>query len=118
MVDLKDATNVAERVCLATSDQEYREQAEQARLQNEDRADLQEKTLDRHFANQVQKLDEVRRRHLLRRREALARATEGRVRALKDRVERQRMEIADRRRFTHRSDQICVGLVRIEEADD
>ena len=60
-------------------------------------------------------LEQVRQRHISRGRDTLVKATEGRMQALKARVERRRLQIEDGRRLEHRKDEICVGLLRLEE---
>ena len=83
-------------------DEEYEEFVEDIRRQNDDRADLQLKNLDRHLKRQKQQMEEIRRTHLINGRASLAKATEGRMRALEERVERQTAKITGGRKLVHK----------------
>lgn len=109
--DLAKAARVVETVCLKELNSRYRLEVESELLQNEDRADLQQRSLERHFDTQQERLARILSDHVDRGRTALAKATEGRIRALEARVERQRIQIAERRRFRHRSEDTCAGLI-------
>jgi len=114
-VDLECAFDVADGVCLAGSQSAYKRRVAELRAQNDDRAQIQERTLDRTLEDQRAKLREVLARHRERGRTGLVAATEGRIRALEERVERKRREIKRRRAFDHRSEEICAGLILVEE---
>jgi len=84
--------------------------------ENLDRADLQERNLARHLENQTAQLERVRDGHLEHRRMALVRATEGRLTALKNRIERERLRIAERRNIKYSPQKdTCVVLVKITD---
>jgi len=85
----------------------------QLKNENNDRADIQERALDRHLDNQLSRLEEVKQGHLAQGRDALAKATEGKMQALKNRIEMRKLEINDRRALKHRCDELCVGVIRI-----
>lgn len=86
---------------------------EEINAQNNDRIDFQERTLERHLKNQTLKLNEVREKHRLAGRQSLIRATEGRIRALHQRVDRQLLAIKEKREITNRNEEICVALVQV-----
>lgn len=114
-VDLLEAARLANQVCLAQADQAYAAFVSERRAQNDDRADIQERSADAHFRARLETLTEVRDRHARHGRHGLARATEGQIAALQRWIERERRRIADRRRLTERKDEICVGLIQLEE---
>jgi hypothetical protein len=83
------------------------------RAQNEDRADAEIRSLERHLAQQTTKYEEIRRRHLQRKNLGLARAQETNIQRLKARVERQRLALEEKRKLRASMDEICVGVVRV-----
>ena len=80
---------------------------------NADRADVQEKTLDRHLDNQLAKLNEVLEKHRGLNRASLAKATEGKIEKLKNRVDRKKIEIRQRREVFHSKGLICAGNIDV-----
>jgi superfamily II DNA or RNA helicase len=113
LVSLELAVVCANEHCLAYSDQRYAEYVAEMQNRNADRADIQEKTLERHLKNQLDKLLIVKAKHAQFGRESLAKATEGKIIALKNRVERKRIEIQKRRELNVSKDEICVGIVKV-----
>lgn len=112
-VELERAEEIANETCLLEGDRAFDSYVEEIRAENEDRAGIQIRALDKHFTNQMTSLDEIRDRHVGRGRMALAKATEGRMRALEGRVEKRRYELERRRQTTHRKDEISVGLIKV-----
>jgi len=112
IVDLNEAAEITDR-CLAFSEMKYRQHVEQLINENNDRADIQESVLERHLQNQVTMLEEVKRNHMALGRDALAKATQGKIDALKSRVEMKKLEINQRRHLKHRCDELCVGLIKV-----
>jgi superfamily II DNA or RNA helicase len=82
--------------------------------QNEDRIQLQERTLKNHLEIQRGKLNETKRKHIHANRESLAKATDGKIRKLEDSVNRQQAAINSNRNPSYRSDEVCVAIVRVE----
>jgi len=109
--DPAEAARVVETTCLKELESRYKLEVESELLQNEDRADLQQRSLERHLHTQHERLKQVLREHVEKGRAALAKATEGRIRALEARVERQRIQISERRKFRHRSEDASAGLI-------
>ena len=114
-VDFPQAARIADECCLARSEDRFGEFEQNLRCQNEDRADLQLSTLEKHLARQRTKLEEVRDRHREKDRASLVKATEGRIRALDSRAEMKRIEIERRRQTASRRRDISVGVVRVGE---
>jgi hypothetical protein len=113
-VDFATAAHLANEVCLAESDKEYDSFVQELQAQNDDRADIQQRSAEAHFRARSETLTNVRDRHVLAGRHGLARATEAQIEALKRWIERERARVAERRRMTQRKDEICVGLITLE----
>lgn len=112
LVNMETARRQAQE-CLEVSYASYDEHVTQVENENNDRADIQEKALERHLNNQLQRLEEVKRGHIVQGRDALAKAIQGKIDALKSRVQMRIMEIKERRVLKHRCDELCVGLIRL-----
>jgi hypothetical protein len=113
-IALDRAADLAWNFCLPHSDRKYDEYVTEMQNKNADRADIQEKTLDRHLKNQLAKLNDVLEKHKRLGRDSLAKATEGKMIKLKNRVERKMIEIRQRREIFHSKDLICTGIVKVE----
>jgi hypothetical protein len=112
-LDIKRVISLANENCLHDSDLRYAEFVKDLQNQNEDRADLQERTLNWHLQNQLAKLNAVLDKHTLAGRAPLAKATEGRISALENRFERKKLEINKRRKMVPSKNDICVGVVNV-----
>jgi hypothetical protein len=112
-LDLTLVVRAVNEACLGRSDDAYDLWIAEITDQNEDRADIQERTLESHLRNQLAKLETVRDRHRRHSRSSLVSATEGRMGALRNRVEQRKLEIGARRQLQHRKDEIAVGLIRV-----
>ena len=86
---------------------------QQIDAENNDRADILEKTLDQHIENQTQKLTAIMQKHQMQGRDSLAKATEGRIKALKDKVDRKRLQIQDARTIKHDLTEVCIGIIQM-----
>lgn len=112
VVDLEQAAEVAQNCCIPESDERYYRFVKDVENRNEDLADTQLQTMRDHLENQRQRLLEIRDDHERKGRASLARATEGRIRKLENRVERKELDINERRDITHRSEDICIGVIQ------
>ncbi|MCG3158798.1 MAG: RNA polymerase-associated protein RapA [bacterium] len=108
------AADYAWNYCLPHSDRLYEAYVTEMQNKNADRADIQEKTLDRHLKNQLAKLNDVLEKHTRLGRASLAKATEGKMIKLRNRVERKMIEIRQRREIFHSKELICTGIVKVE----
>jgi hypothetical protein len=113
-VDSGEAARIANEVCLSAADEAYAAFVRDRRAQNDDRADIQERSARAHFAARLETLTAVRERHLQLGRRGLVRATEGQIEALRRWIDHESRRISERRRITERKDEICVGLIRVE----
>jgi hypothetical protein len=114
-VDLREGARLANEGCLSNADQAYAAFVSERRAQNDDRADIQERSAETHFRARLETLTAVRDRHAQRDRHRLVRATEGQIAALRRWIEQERRKIGERRKLTERKDEICVGLIQLEE---
>jgi cytidylate kinase len=112
-VDLALAEAIVNHECLLESDEAFDRYVAELQAENEDRTLVQLRALAIRFGSQMENLEVVRQRHLANGRMALAKATEGRERALEGRVEKRRHELERRRQTSYRKDEICVGLIRV-----
>jgi hypothetical protein len=112
IVDVEVIADLADQ-CLNYSDNKNEEYIAQLVAENNDRADLQEKSLDRHLESQKVKLEHVRETHLSLGRASLATATSAKIRALEERVKRKKIQISERRSLRHRKDEVCVGVINV-----
>ncbi len=115
-VRFEDVSAVAEDRCLEASHQAYSKRVAELRAQNEDRVQIQERTLDQRLHDERSGIEEVIRRHREQKRDHLIPMNEGRIRALEERIERKRREIAAHRDFEHHSEDICVGVLHVARA--
>jgi hypothetical protein len=112
IVDLEIIANLADQ-CLNYSDNRYEEYVTQVTAENNDRADLQEKSLDRHLETQKAKLEQVREKHLAEGRASLATATSAKIKALEERVQMKKTKINECRVMRARKDDVCVGVINV-----
>lgn len=112
-LDLGEIVRVT-NACLNEADEKYDVFVQQVEAENNDRADLQKQSLERHQNRQLERLETVREKHKEKDRSSLVKATEGQMRALKDRVQQRLYEIESRRRLSHARREVCAGVVRIE----
>jgi len=113
-VDLEAVANAVEDVCLAPSEAAFNRYVETVKAENEDRASVQERSLDEHHRTQEARLEELLARYREQGRMRLLPATEGRLRALRTRTERRRREIHERRQLRHSPPEyVCVGIIEI-----
>jgi superfamily II DNA or RNA helicase len=112
LVDCAEAAKIAEHL-LTYSDDRYANYVRQKEAENNDRADLQEKTLDQHLANQLNTLEGIRTTHLQNNRLSLTKATEAKMNTLKEKVKQRKLQIKGRRELKSRKDEMCIGLIEV-----
>ncbi len=114
VVDFKRAYHVANEVLFGNLDEEYKIFSRELKAKNEDRADIQLRTLEQHLRQQLAKLEEILERHRAHGRDSLVKATEGRIRALRNRVEQQRLRIESRRKVRSDAREIAIAIILVE----
>jgi superfamily II DNA or RNA helicase len=112
VVGLTQAARVADDLS-AAADERYRGFVQRMRDENNDRADLQIATLDRHLNNQTEKLKAVRQRHIDAGRDNLAKATARQIEILQQAVALKRKRIEAKRRLDARHEEVCLGVIEV-----
>lgn len=100
--------------CLAAANAEYARQVKAIDNQNQDRVDIHVKNLENHRESQLAKFMKILEGHRVEGRPGLVSATEGRIRALEERVRRKIVEAESRRKIACHKDEICAGVIRLE----
>ncbi len=113
MVDVDAAVRVADHDLFGELEKQFEEYIEDVRRQNEDRADLQLKNLDRHLTKKRHQMLATRNQHELLGRSSLVKATEGRIYALENRIAQRRLKIEKNRVIRYRNDEVLVALVNV-----
>ena len=111
--DFQLAHRLANDVLLATLDAQFDRFVEEESAQNEDRADIQTRNLERHIGKHretilgtIEKLKRTGKTKLIP-------ANEGRLKALEERYERQKIAIDSRRTINSRPEDICISLISV-----
>lgn len=113
VADLEHAYYVANEILFGKLDDEYELFAQELRARNEDRADIQLRTLEQHYERQMAVLRETREKHRVHNREPLVKATEGRMRALENRVKQQRLKIESWRKVRSEAREIAIAIIQV-----
>ncbi|MYD61770.1 MAG: DEAD/DEAH box helicase [Gemmatimonadetes bacterium] len=113
-IDIGKASTTVEKFCIAPSEAAFEQYVHDLDTENADRAEVQERMLNEHYQTQKNKINDVLRRYRERGEMRLVPATEGRLRALETRTERQRKEINGRRKLKYSPPEIiCVGIINV-----
>ena len=110
---IRDRYYVANETLFGKLDNDYKLFAQELRARNEDRADLQLRNLEQHYERQIASLRETREKHHANDREALVKATEGRMRALENRVKQQKLKIESRRAVQSDTREIAIAIIKV-----
>ncbi|MBZ0203241.1 MAG: DEAD/DEAH box helicase family protein [Ignavibacteria bacterium] len=113
IIDFDRIYDLANDRCLSIADTNYDDFVLSLELQNEDRANLQLKTLKLHLENQIETLQEIKQKHIAFDRKSLVKATEGKMQALESRFERKTLEIGNRKSITSEKEEIAIGLINL-----
>lgn len=114
---LARAAELVDQCCLGQLNSEFQRFVADVKAQNHDRAEVQLRTLESRYARQSQSLHEVLARHRVQGRDGLVRATEGRIKALRERAEMRRRDIEERRTVRYRQDDVCIGVIKVVGVD-
>ena len=82
--------------------------------ENNDRADIQEQSLKKHLSKNLESLNNVLRGHRERGRNALSKATEGKISALKYRIDRKIQQVNKGRILKYHRTTSCLGVISLE----
>lgn len=112
-VDMEQAFWTVTERCIAPSDRAFSQYVDDRRVENDDRARVQNNMLDEHYHTQRVKLEAVLERHHKLGRHRLVAATQGRLRALDSRIERRRKEVEERATLRFANETVCVGVIEV-----
>ena len=113
-VDLNAAARIVDN-CLEVSEIKYDEFVEIIKNENNDRADIQEKSLKAHQERQIEKLEMLRDRQISEGKANIAKMSQGRIDAIEKRLKQKISEINSRRKPQHSKKEICIGLINVVE---
>ncbi len=112
-VKLTEATGVVSD-CIDRAEGRFQDHVKEARFENEDRADVRKRSLERHWKRQRDKLEETLANHRAHNRVRLLPAIEGKLAKLDERMEQRLREIEAQRILRFHSQEICMGLIRVD----
>ena len=116
-VDRDWAYNAFHR-CQAKLDEDYERVHKDRKNDNDDRIDLQVRTLKRRAARRLARMQEVLQRHREYGRKGLALATEAKIDNIRERRDTEIAQRESRRGFTSRSEEMCLGVIRVLAKED
>ena len=100
--------------CQAKLDEDFNRARLDRKNGNDDRIDLQVKTLERRATRQLTRLHDVVQQHREHGRKGLVRATEGRIREIGLRRDTEVAQRELKRKFTSRQDELYAGVIRVK----
>jgi SNF2 family DNA or RNA helicase len=99
--------------CLNRAEKMYDDTIKDIEAENNDRADIQEKSLKQHVDKQMLKLHTILAKHEAYGRINLMKATMGRIENLSKRMDLKLNDINSKRLLTRLSKDICMGIVKV-----
>lgn len=111
-VDIQETVNLIEE-CIEQSENKYQKFVQEVQNENNDRADIQEKSIISHKKRQLQILNELIIRHREKNRLSLVEATKGKIEKLNSRVAWRLKTIAKQRDLTSTNKDVCIGLIKV-----
>ena len=111
-VDLSQAVAIVEQ-CLEESEFRYERYVREIDFENNDRADVREQSLKRHWDRQRRRREETLARHRVLGRDRLIPAVEGQIAKLNQTMSQRLAEIEVQRGLKHHKQEVCMGLIRV-----
>lgn len=112
LINLYQAASLTE-ACEDISWNDFLSYKKQVEDENNDRADIQLENLNKHLSNQLEKLYTLRNKHYYHNRTNLIKATDGKINALYDRVERKKLDIESKKNIHYDLEPIAIGLLNL-----
>ena len=112
-IDIEATSQIVTNALMPQMQDEFEKFENTIKASNEDRADIQLSAHDRHLARSLASLTETKQRHIDNGRRPLVQATEGRIKALKDRVSQEKRKIEERRQIQSQTDDTCLALIQV-----
>lgn len=100
--------------CMDAAEKKYAEYVAVVENENNDRADLQEKTLKLHLERQRDKLNGVLQKHQERGNFKMVAPTRGQIEKMETRVKDRLRSIQESRSLQHHKKDVCLGVIRVE----
>jgi len=100
--------------CMMAADERYSDYISSLENENNDRADLQEQTVQLHLERQREKLQGVLLRHQEKGNTKMLAPTRGLIEKMEMRVKDKLREIQERRKMSHHNKDVCLGIVRVD----
>lgn len=94
----------------------YGEAVERKQAENVDRANFQLDSIERYESRRLATLAEVEAGHRLHGREALVKATQGKMRLLREKMETRRAQVRERGKIEPAQRFVCAGVIYVREA--
>ena len=113
-IDIGRVYELANDVLFGSLDEEFEAFERELMAHNGDRADIQLRSLEQRSRQQLATLRVTLERHKGHDRHSLARATEGRIAALENRVEQTRLKIENGRAVLAESRETAIAVVRVD----
>jgi superfamily II DNA or RNA helicase len=115
-IDTDSASRALERAEL-TLKERHDQLLDRKRAENADRAAFQLDSINRHQQRRLDVLETVEQRHRDAERTALVAATQGRRRALLEKMETRRAQVRERERVVGAPHFVCAGVLRIQGSE-
>ena len=111
--DLSRVAGIVEE-CIDEALDRYEKYITEIDFENNDRADVREQSLRRHWERQKVRLEEVLNKHRLLGRERLIPAVEGQIAKLDETMQQRLAEIKVQRDLKRSRQELCVGLINVQ----
>ena len=118
-LDIESYINLSETMevvntCLDEAESRYERFVEDLEQENNDRADIREQSLKRHWTKQRENLEQTLERHHALGRDHMIPATEGRITHLNDRMDERLLKIKVQRKIKHHKHEVSIGLIYVK----
>ncbi len=113
IINLQDLVRIIE-TCMDAAYKRYEGFVEDLRNENNDRADMQEKTLELHLQRQLAKLDEIIWKLRQKGHDKMIAPTLGRKAKLEERVRQKLLEIKQKRHLLHHYKPVSLGVIEVQ----
>lgn len=100
--------------CLYKANNDFIKFKSEYELANKDRVKFQIDSLKKHLSGREKNLQETKEKLILSKNDSLVKATEGRIQKLRNRVERQILELEGKEAIKSDNQNLCVGIILVK----
>ena len=100
--------------CVDEAEKRYNNYVQEIEFENNDRADVQEKSTRRHWERQRKKQEEILKKHRELGRERLIPAVQGNIDKISETMKQRLNEIETKREPKHSKQELCMGIIRVQ----